>query len=176
MNSLLIHLSGYLSAEMGSELYLKVKESSQTPTLFCFDCSKLTSLDAVGAEYWKKISTRVKGTASKVSLIGCLSSFQDALLANEVENLFPSFSNEREAKLYLESQILPTEPANESLHQSSKSKETKNENSSNSKFIFCPVCTQSLKLEGVGDYLCPKCKNKFFVNKRGWTSLYEKLV
>jgi anti-anti-sigma regulatory factor len=175
LNSLLIHLSGYLSAEMGSELYLKTKEMSQNPTLFCLDCHQLSSIDSVGAEYFKKISTRVQGTASKVALAGCSTSLRSELSSFAIENLFPIFATEEEAKLYLESQSIPTEPANES-NQTVAEQKTVSEELPIARSIHCPVCNQMLRFQDAGDYSCPSCHNKFAVSKRGWTSLYERLV
>lgn len=176
LNSLLIHLSGYLSAEMGSELYLKIKETSQNPSLFCLDCSLLSALDEVGAEYLKKIAVRLGETFSRLAITGCREELKESLQAHKLDSLFPAFPSEREAMTFLESQEFPTQPANESNQTDAKVEVYVSSQIEEKKFIFCPSCSQKLKFTKVGDHLCPTCQNKFSVNKRGWTSAYERLV
>ncbi|TGL61979.1 STAS domain-containing protein [Leptospira ognonensis] len=176
MNSLLIHLSGYLSAEMGSELYLKIKETSRNPSLFCLDCSLLSAIDEVGAEYLKKIAVRLAETFSRLAITGCGEGLKESLLLHKLDTLFPIFPSEKEAMTFLESQVFPTQPANESNQTDAKVEIYASGNPEETRFIFCPSCSQKLKFTKVGDHLCPTCQNKFSVNKRGWTSVYERLV
>ncbi|MDZ4726254.1 MAG: STAS domain-containing protein [Leptospira sp.] len=175
MDSLLIHLSGSLSAEMGSELYLKIKEQSQSPTLFCLDCSLLVSADEVGAMYFHKIAKRLGETASKLALTGLPSALNQEFQKQNILDLFPQFTNAKDAKLFLESQGIPSVPANES--NTEPKLEIKNPTSRKDDILVsCPACSQKLKVQKIGDHSCPNCKNKFSVNQRGWTTLYERLL
>lgn len=168
MNSLFIHLSGQLSAEMGSELYLKIKDLSQNPTLICLDCKNLDTMDEVGVEYLKKIASRSKETRTHIAISGLQPAQLDTFSVYQIQNLFPSFTTSDEARFYLES-LTPVETSTEADLKNKIETEV-------TRFILCPSCEQRLNIKAVGDYLCPNCKHKFTVNRRGWASVYERLV
>jgi len=175
LNSLVIRLSGHLSAELGSELYLKVKEICQSPSLFCLDGSSVTNLDVVGAEYLKKMEAKTKSTGSKIAFFGISPALQTQFIDLHISKLFPFFDSEIGAKKYLESQVLPTEPANEINVKPVNQTVTATVQTKTS-LIYCPFCDHELRFYRIGDHLCPACENKFSVNQKGWTTPYEKLV
>jgi len=139
------------------------------PTLFCLDCTNLQSVDEVGVEYLKKIAKRIQESGSNLALCGRSSSLKAGFSVHEIEDLFPNFPTPEEAKSFLETKVHTKNP------EPPKGVDDEN-NSESFAFVFCPSCDQKLKINVVGDYLCPKCKHKFAVNQRGWTSVYERLV
>ncbi|TGN19608.1 STAS domain-containing protein [Leptospira idonii] len=166
MKSLLIRLSGHLSAEMGSDLYLNIKETSSEPSLFCLDFSELASIDEVGVEYLKKISNRAKATGSKVALSGISPEWKQILESHQMADTFSLFSDILEAKLALETHLSTENPANEMRDVSIEGE----------KRIGCPECGQTLRWQSKGDHSCPSCQAKFAVNYKGWISTYERLL
>ncbi|WP_411821494.1 STAS domain-containing protein [Leptospira sp. 'Mane'] len=184
MKSLLIHLSGHLSAELGSDLYLRIKEASQSPHLFCIDLSALDSVDEVGIEYLKKIFSRTKETGSKVALSGVSGEWKKVLEDFGISSLFPSFRNIAEAKLDLEKNLINELPANQARPdleekispEPSLTQEISLEREVEIKTVFCPECGQTLKWTKPGNYKCPSCSGKFLINPKGWVSVYERLV
>ncbi len=185
MKSLLIHLSGHLSAELGSDLYLRIKDASLTPHLFCIDLSALDSVDEVGVEYLKKISSRTKETGSKVALSGVSEEWKKVLEEFGIGSLFPNFRSSAEAKQDLEknlstelpaNQARPSFPEKEAPVSSSEETEISLEREVEIKTVFCPECGQTLKWSKPGDYKCPSCSSKFLINPKGWVSVYERLI
>lgn len=160
MKSLLFRLAGIFSAEIGSELYLKLKEETLSPALFCLDFSEVTEVTEVGFEFLKKMATRCKETGSKLAGFG---------LQTEIPGMDPQilsfFKEEAECIHYLESFYIGETPANEL-----------NPNSKEGKTIHCPECQTKLRFKQMGDHLCPNCQAKFFVNQKGWVSTYERLL
>ncbi|XDD56251.1 hypothetical protein AB3N62_18095 [Leptospira sp. WS4.C2] len=159
MKSLLFRLAGTFSAEIGSELYLKLKEETLSPSLFCLDFLEVEEITEVGWEFIRKIAERCKETGSKVAGFGLKVSVPEAIIT--VLSIFPT---ESDCIHYLESQIVSETPANELTPKSEE------------KTVHCPECQTLLRWKLAGDYLCPNCKIKFFVNKKGWVSTYERLV
>ncbi|TGN14682.1 STAS domain-containing protein [Leptospira ilyithenensis] len=185
MKSLLIHLSGHLSAELGSDLYLRIKDASLAPHLFCIELSSLDSVDEVGIEYLKKISSRAKETGSKVALSGVSEEWKKVLEEFGIGSLFPSFGNSAEAKQDLEKNLITELPANQArpdleekpvLVPSSEETEISLEREVEIKTVFCPECGQTLKWSRPGNYKCPSCSSKFLINPKGWVSVYERLI
>ncbi|MCU0823643.1 MAG: hypothetical protein MUF77_03270 [Leptospira sp.] len=164
MNSLLIQLAGQLSAELGSELYLKVKAESQTPGLFCLDFTEVVEITEVGREYLKKTANRCKEVGSKLAGFGVC----DELISH-LDQVCITYETKPEAIEYLETFIMDGTPANEL----SPSPETPAP-----KFIItqCPNCFSKLRIQNFGDHLCPSCHTKFFVGKKGWAQTYERLL
>lgn len=162
MKSLLVHLAGSLSAELGSELYLKIKEESSSPCLFCLDFTEMTEISEVGVEYLNKIRTRCKETGSRLAGFGISDELTWAL-----DNICTSYETKEDAIVYLESYIVDDAPANELV--------PKQENG-NSRYIECPSCSQKLRWKRSGDHLCPNCHTKFFVDIKGWVEVYERLL
>lgn len=159
MKSLLFRLAGTFSAEIGSELYLKLKEETLSPSLFCLDFSQVEEVTEVGWEFVRKIVERCRETGSKVAGFGL-----GITVPDENSQLLTLFPTESECIHYLESQIVSETPANELTPKSEE------------KTVHCPECQTLLRWKLAGDYLCPNCKIKFFVNKKGWVSTYERLV
>ncbi|TGM45677.1 hypothetical protein [Leptospira vanthielii] len=159
MKSLLFRLAGTFSAEIGSELYLKLKEETRSPSLFCLDFSEVEEVTEVGWEFIRKISERCQETGSKVAGFGLRIS-----VSEENSQLLSFYQAESDCIHFLESQIVSETPANELTPQSEE------------KTVHCPECQTLLRWKLAGDYLCPNCKIKFFVNKKGWVSTYERLV
>ncbi len=159
MKSLLFRLAGTFSAEIGSELYLKLKEETLSPSLFCLDFSEVEEVTEVGWEFLKKITDRCKETGSKVAGFG----WKDQVAQNLPFD-FQFFSSESDCIHYLESQIVSDTPANELTPKLEE------------KTVHCPECQSRLRWKLAGDYLCPQCQTKFFVNKKGWVSTYERLL
>ncbi|TGK83164.1 hypothetical protein EHQ24_07600 [Leptospira noumeaensis] len=159
MKSLLFRLAGTFSAEIGSELYLKLKEETLSPSLFCLDFLEVEEVTEVGWEFLRKITERCKETGSKVAGFG----WKDQAAQN-LPFGFQFFSSESDCIHHLESQIVSDIPANEFAPKSEE------------KTVHCPECQSLLRWKLAGDYLCPQCKTKFFVNKKGWVSTYERLL
>ncbi|MCT8335508.1 hypothetical protein NUH30_17630 [Leptospira sp. 85282-16] len=159
MKSLLFRLAGTFSAEIGSELYLKLKEETLSPSLFCLDFSEVEEVTEVGLEFIRKMAERCKETGSHVAGFGL--TVPDS---EEVSSLLVLYPTESDCIHSLESLILNETPANELTPKSEE------------KTIHCPECQTLLRWKLAGDYLCPSCKIKFFVNKKGWVSTYERLV
>ncbi|BDA80866.1 hypothetical protein LPTSP3_g37960 [Leptospira kobayashii] len=187
MKSLLIHLSGHLSAELGSDLYLRIKDASLTPHLFCIDLSALDSVDEVGVEYLKKISSRTKETGSKVALSGVSEEWKKVLEEFGIGSLFPGFKSSAEAKEDLEKNLITELPANQARPDleekplpisapEPEETEISLEREVEIKTVFCPECGQTLKWSRPGDYKCPSCSSKFLINPKGWVSVYERLI
>lgn len=160
MKSLLFRLAGIFSAEIGSELYLKLKEETLSPALFCLDFSEVTEVTEVGFEFLKKMATRCKETGSKLAGFGLSSNLSTS--EGEPISFFPS---EAECIHYLESFYIGETPANELTPKSPEGKT-----------IHCPECQTVLRFKQMGDHLCPNCQTKFFVNQKGWVSTYERLL
>ncbi|PJZ80605.1 hypothetical protein [Leptospira meyeri] len=159
MKSLLFRLAGTFSAEIGSELYLKLKEESLSPSLFCLDFSEVDEVTEVGWEFLRKIVGRCKETGSKVAGFGV-----SIAVSDENSTLLSLHPTESDCIHFLESQIISETPANELTPQKVE------------KTVHCPECQSLLRWKLAGDYLCPNCQTKFFVNKKGWVSTYERLV
>ncbi|PJZ83433.1 hypothetical protein [Leptospira harrisiae] len=159
MKSLLFRLAGTFSAEIGSELYLKLKEETLSPSLFCLDFSEVDEVTEVGWEFLRKIVGRCKETGSKVAGFGLSFAISD-----ENSVLLPLHSTEPDCIHFLESQMMSETPANELTPKAEE------------KTVHCPECQTLLRWKLAGDYLCPNCQIKFFVNKKGWVSTYERLV
>lgn len=159
MKSLLFRLAGTFSAEIGSELYLKLKEETLSPSLFCLDFSEVDEVTEVGWEFLRKIVGRCKETGSKVAGFGL-----SIAVSEENAKLLSLHSTESDCIHFLESQILSETPANELTPKTEE------------KTVHCPECQSLLRWKLAGDYLCPNCQTKFFVNKKGWVSTYERLV
>ncbi|EOQ86916.1 hypothetical protein LEP1GSC202_0262 [Leptospira yanagawae serovar Saopaulo str. Sao Paulo = ATCC 700523] len=160
MKSLLFRLAGKFSAEIGSELYLKLKEETLSPSLFCLDFSEVNEVTEVGSEFLKKMAVRCKETGSKLAGFG---------LKIEIPHLesqtLSFFNGEAECIHYLESFYIGDSPANELIP-----------NAKEGKTIHCPECQTKLRFKQMGDHLCPNCQTKFFVNQKGWVSAYERLL
>ncbi|TGL41468.1 hypothetical protein [Leptospira perdikensis] len=159
MKSLLFRLAGTFSAEIGSELYLKLKEETLSPSLFCLDFSQVEEVTEVGWEFIRKITERCKETGSKVAGFGLQISIPE-----EHKQGLSLYTTESDCIHYLESQIVSDTPANELAPKTEE------------KTVHCPECQTLLRWRQAGDYLCPSCQIKFFVNKKGWVSTYERLV
>ncbi|MBM9590856.1 hypothetical protein JWG41_10395 [Leptospira sp. 201903075] len=159
MKSLLFRLAGTFSAEIGSELYLKLKEETLSPSLFCLDFSQVEEVTEVGWQFLRKITERCKETGSKVAGFGLR-----IPIPEELNQGLSLYATESDCIHYLESQIVSDTPANELTPKSEE------------KTVHCPECQTLLRWKMAGDYLCPNCKIKFFVNKKGWVSTYERLV
>ncbi|WP_108978212.1 protein NinF [Leptospira ryugenii] len=170
MNSHLIYIAGSLSAELGSELYLKIKEMSQVPTVFCVDGSELDDLDEVGAEFLKKIATKLKERSCLLALAAFPKHLEPSLQSLHLLGLFPSFPNSSLARAYLEEQALAKPSSGNRKEPTSLTR------NSAERAIHCPNCGQGLLVRNVGDHSCPKCHHKFFVNAKGWVSSYERLA
>ncbi|XDD44663.1 hypothetical protein AB3N58_16760 [Leptospira sp. WS60.C2] len=160
MKSLLFRLAGIFSAEIGSELYLKLKEETLSPSLFCLDFSEVTEVTEVGWEFLRKITTRCKETGCKIAGFGW-----KGTVTSEHQTLFSFFPDEAECIHHLESFYHDHAPANELSPKSSEGKT-----------IQCPECQTLLRFKQMGDHLCPQCQTKFFVNQKGWVSIYERLL
>jgi len=164
LNSLLIHLAGQLSAELGSELYLKVKAESQTPGLFCLDFTEVSEITEVGREYLKKTATRCKEAGSKLVGFGV----RDELIS-QLDQVCTSYETKTEAIQYLETFIMDGTPANELTPLPEIP-------APNYTITQCPNCFSKLRIQTFGDHLCPNCHTKFFVGKKGWAQTYERLL
>ncbi|TGL09429.1 hypothetical protein EHQ43_00715 [Leptospira bouyouniensis] len=161
MKSLLFRLAGNFSAEIGSELYLKLKEETHSPSLFCLDFTEVTEVTEVGWEFLRKMAERCKETGSKVAGFGLKTH-----IPNEQISLLTFFSDESECIHFLESFFIGDTPANEQSPKPSQEGKT----------IHCPECQTLLRFKQMGDHLCPNCQSKFFVNSKGWVSTYERLL
>ncbi|MDF3819866.1 hypothetical protein P3G55_08155 [Leptospira sp. 96542] len=163
MKSLLVHLAGSFSAEIGSELYLKIKEESSSPCLFALDATELTEVTEIGAEYLRKISTRCKESGSRIAVYGLQSQ-----IGSSLQGLIPEFPTKEDCLLFLESFVTNGAPANVLLPNQTET--------SSQRTVVCPECGSLLRWKRAGDHLCPNCQSKFFVNQKGWVSTYERLL
>jgi hypothetical protein len=161
LKSLLFRLAGIFSAEIGSELYLKLKEETHSPSLFCLDFTEVSEVTEVGWEFLRKMAERCKETGSKVAGFGLKTQIPE-----EAHSQMSFFQEESECILFLESFYLGEAPANEQIPTPSAEGKT----------IHCPECQTLLRFKQMGDHLCPKCQTKFFVNLKGWVSTYERLL
>ncbi|MCW7473260.1 hypothetical protein [Leptospira levettii] len=161
MKSLLFRLAGIFSAEIGSELYLKLKEETLSPSLFCLDFTEVTEVTEVGWEFLRKMAERCKETGSKLAGFGLKSE-----VPSEQNAFLSFFGEEAECIHHLESFYIGDTPANELTPKSPQEGKT----------IHCPECQTLLRFKQMGDHLCPNCQSKFFVNQKGWVSTYERLL
>ncbi|AOP36520.1 hypothetical protein A0128_21160 [Leptospira tipperaryensis] len=156
MKEIIINLQGDLDFKLGEALFSKLEELSEAPRRILLDASGLNSATLEGASILNRLPERFP--ESKFALC----TVQEGIdLSSEGNTSIPVFQDRESAKSHL---TASDGPADKSFSEGSPI------------LVNCPICFHLLKVQSSGNYGCPACGSKFFVNKDFRTSAFERLL
>lgn len=179
LKSIIVNVQGNLSAELGSELYLKLKTILTEPHLLLLDASGLDSWDEIGIQFLHKLVSKAEEADSKLAVCHLPQKFWREW-EREFKSSIPRFPQRKDGILYLESFLEGSVPqkseTSSGSHQDLESKKIKKATDSEEEWIYCPHCETILTVHQFGDNQCGKCGGKFYIQSNFHVSIYERLV
>ncbi|TGK08935.1 STAS domain protein [Leptospira fletcheri] len=155
MKELIVNLEGKLDLQLGAAFREKIGQVlSSEPYKILLDASGIGDWELGALDLIREAAT--SHSESKFAVCNLVQGLGEEWKLSGLAKEIPTFSSREDAKSF--------------LNRESDAKETASPG-----FVACPICFQTLRVQGKGNYRCPACSHTFYLTADYRTASFEKL-
>ncbi|TGK20028.1 STAS domain protein [Leptospira fluminis] len=155
MKELIVNLEGKLDLQLGAAFREKIGQVlSSNPYKILLDASGIGDWERGALDLLREAA--IGHPESRFAVCNLVEGLREEWTLSGLEKAIPMFNSREDAKSF--------------LNRESDPKETRSPG-----FVACPICFQTLRVQGKGNYRCPTCSHTFYLTADYRTASFEKL-